>query len=311
MIRKPFVVFILVSLATCLLSQESFETSISTETGEIKGTLLIPETEHKLPVVLIIAGSGPTDRNGNNGMMRNNSLKMLAEGLAQNGIASLRYDKRGVAKSMAALIPEYDLRFEHFVADAKAWVDYLSEDDRFSEIIIAGHSEGSLIGMLAAQKEQVSKFISLAGAGTPAAETLRRQLMSQPPVVLEQSAPILNKLQKGETADTVPPMLFMLFRPSIQPYMISWFRINPQVEIAKLNKPVLVVQGTTDIQVEVLDANLLHKANTNSELKIVEGMNHIFKSVEMDRMKNLQAYNNPNLPLHTDLLPSIVGFIKN
>ncbi len=301
---------ICVFFASTAKSQTPFEVTLDTQMGKIEGILLYPDDENKPTVVLIIAGSGPTDRNGNNPMMSNNSLKMLAEGLAADGIASLRYDKRGVGKSVVAGIKEIDLRFENYVNDAKAWIDWLAKDERFGKIIILGHSEGSLIGMLAAQKSEVDKYISMAGAGTTINETIREQLKAQP-LALSLSVPILDKLEMGETVDSVPPMLFSLFRPSVQPYLISWFKYDPQAEIAKLTKPILIVQGTTDIQVKVMDAELLHKGNSASKLEIVQGMNHVLKQAELDRMQNLQTYNDPNLPLHNDLLPLIISFVKN
>ena len=309
--KKLSFIVVLFALSIILVARESTEVSLTTATGEIKGTLLIPETVNKPTVVLIIAGSGPTDRNGNNPMMTNNSLKMLAEGLAENGIASLRYDKRGVAQSMSAGTKEIDLRFEDYVNDAKAWVGLLDKDARFEDIVILGHSEGSLIGMLAAQKAAVKKFVSLAGVGAPAAEIIRKQLKAQPPVVLQQTEPILSKLEKGEAVDSVPPMLFSLFRPSVQPYMISWFKYDPAKELAQLEKPILIIQGTTDIQVGLEDAEKLYKANDNAQKEIIEGMNHVLKKAEADRMKNIQTYSDPNLALHPQLIPIIVSFVTN
>lgn len=284
--------------------------TLQTETGNIEGTLLVPESKNKVLLVLIIAGSGPTDRDGNNPVMKNNSLKMLAEGLVENGIASVRYDKRGIGESKNAGVSESELRFEHYVQDAQAWVDFLSKDSRFSEIIVLGHSEGSLIGMIAAQNSEVDKFISLAGVGTPAGEIIREQLKPQPPFVLEQSLPILEKLEKGETVAEVPPMLFSLFRPSVQPYLISWFRYDPRQELAKLNKPVLIIQGTTDLQVGVADAEKLANATKRAELRILEGMNHILKEAESDRAKNIATYSMADLPLKTDLVKSVIEFIR-
>lgn len=284
--------------------------TLETETGKIEGSLLSPAVTDKLPVVLIIAGSGPTDRNGNNPFMANNSLKMVAEGLAGMGIASVRYDKRGIGESKNAGLQESDLRFEHYVEDAKAWTKLLKSDPRFSEVIILGHSEGSLIGMIAAQQVAVSKFISLAGSGVPAADILREQLKSQPPAILDQALPIIKKLENGEKQDSVPPMFFALFRPSVQPYMISWFKYDPQKEIARLNIPVLIIQGTTDIQVTVSDAEKLAKANTQAQIRIIEEMNHILKNADADRMKNLQTYGNPELPLKEGLMEVIGGFIN-
>ena len=136
-----------------------------------------------MPVVLLLSGSGPTDRNGNSPMLpgKNNSLQMLAEGLASNGIASLRYDKRGVGESAKAMMAEADLRFETYVDDAVAWCEQLRKDKRFSAVIIAGHSEGSLIGMLAAKRCNAAGFISIAGAGRAAADILRTQLAGKLP----------------------------------------------------------------------------------------------------------------------------------
>jgi len=302
---------LLIVICGNLLAQIKDESiTLETKTGEIHGTISCPTSTNKLPIVLIIAGSGPTDRNGNNPMMTNNSLKMLAEGLFENNIASLRYDKRGVAESKEAALNENDLRFECYIEDAKAWVDLLSKDSRFSEIIIAGHSEGSLIGMIASQKKEVAKYISLEGCGYPAGQRIKEQLAGQPPVVLSHSLAIIEKLEKGEKVDTVPQFLYSLFRPSVQPYMISWFKYDPSKEISCLKKPILIIQGTFDIQVSVSDADKLYEANNNSEKHIIEGMNHILKPSEADRMKNIQTYSNPVLPLKDGLISTISIFIN-
>ncbi|PWD99699.1 alpha/beta hydrolase [Marinilabilia rubra] len=301
---------LLVICSNIVAQTEEEPVTLETPTGNIEGTLWFPSSSGKIPVALIIAGSGPTDRNGNNPMMTNNSLKMLAEGLAGKNIASVRYDKRGIAQSRDAGPEEANIRFDNFVDDAKAWVDLIDEDSRFSEIIIIGHSEGSLIGMIASQKREVAKFISLEGGGIPAGDLLREQLKNQPPMVLNPSLPIIEQLEKGEMVDSVPQMLYSLFRPSVQPYMILWFKYNPQEEIAKLDKPILIVQGTTDIQTSISDAEKLAKANDNAEKLIVEGMNHILKDAEADRQKNIQTYNNPDLPLKEGLIESLAEFIK-
>ena len=308
--KRKIAFLVLLTLTLNLFAQVEKEIILETETGDIKGSLLIPSVSEKTAVVLIIAGSGPTDRNGNNPMMTNNSLKMLAEGLQENGIASVRYDKRGIGESENAGLQESELKFEHYVKDVEDWIELLKEDDRFSEIIVLGHSEGSLIGMIASQKNEMEKFISVAGVGVPAGDILREQLKAQPPVVLNQSLPIIEKLEKGETVEDVPQMLHSLFRPSVQPYMISWFKYDPQKEIAKLDKPILIIQGTTDIQVSVSDADKLASANQKSQKQIIEGMNHILKESESDRQKNMQTYSMPGLPLKKELMEIIVKFIK-
>ncbi len=283
---------------------------LETGSGNIEGTLLVPETTECIPVALIIAGSGPTDRDGNNPMMKNNSLKMVAEGLSENEIATLRYDKRGIGASQAAGLKEKDLRFEDYIKDAKAWVKALKNDKRFSEVIIVGHSEGSLIGMIAANKD-ITKFISLSGSGLTAGDLIKQQLSAKAPMLSDQVADIVAKLENEKTVDSVPPMLFSLFRPSVQPYMISWMRYDPAKEIAKLNIPILVVQGTTDLQVDLAQAEKLAGANPKAELEIIDGMNHILKEAPSDPRENIKTYADPDLSLKEGVVDKLSSFIKN
>ena len=281
---------------------------LETPTGNIEGTLLLPSKEN-IPLVLIIAGSGPTDRDGNSGSLKNNSLKMLAQGLYNNNIASFRFDKRGIAKSAKVMIAEEDLRLEHYIRDVQQWYLLLKNNSRFSSVIILGHSEGSLIGMIASQNVFPDKFISLAGPGFSMQATLRRQLADQPPYVLSMSLPIIEELEKGKTVDSVPPLINSLFRPSVQPYLISSFKYDPAIEISKVKSPILIVQGTTDIQIQVEDAKKLATANSNSELVIIEGMNHILKEADANRFLNMRTYGDPSLKLKQGLIESITSFI--
>jgi hypothetical protein len=282
---------------------------LHTATGDIFGTLTVPVASGKTPVVLLIAGSGPTDRNGNNPVMKNESLRLLAYGLAKNQIASLRFDKRAVGESKGAAKSEADLRFEDYINDARGWLELLKKDNRFSKIAVAGHSEGSLIGMIAAAG-LADGFVSIAGAGKSADKVLKEQLANQPQMVKDSSFPIIDSLVMGKTVQQVNPMLYALFRPSVQPYMISWFRYDPQMEIKKLAIPVLVVQGTNDIQVSAEDAKLLAQASDHARLVLIQNMNHIFKMVEGDEKANFATYSNPSLPISEELVSSITDFIK-
>lgn len=307
-IRSVLLTLFLLS-AALLWAQGVEEVELSTETGVLKGTLMVPDGEGQFPIVLIIAGSGPTDRNGNNPMMTNNSLLLLGEGLMEAGIASLRFDKRGIAASATAMSKEEDLRFETYVDDVVGWAEKLRKDPRFNELIILGHSEGSLLGMIASYRVSADKFISLAGVGRPAADVLRDQLSAQPPAITAMTDPILDTLETGQTVEGVNPMLNALFRPSVQPYLISWFKYDPKEEIAKLSCPVLIVQGNTDLQVKVEDANLLASGNPKGVKVILEGMNHVLKNAPPDRMANAQTYNDPDLPLQDGLMERLIDFI--
>lgn len=280
---------------------------LKTKSGNIFGTLTTPKKFSNIPVVLIVAGSGPTDRDGNNSMLKSDAYKKLAYGLAENNIASVRYDKRGVAESRSAAKNEADLRFDDYVEDAKQWIKLLKQDKHFSKVIVIGHSEGSLIGMIAANI--ADKFISIAGAGQSADKTIKKQLSSQPKVVQDLSYPILDSLVIGKTVDNVNPMLNSLFRKSAQPYLISWFKYDPLVEIQKLGIPILIIQGTNDIQVSVEDAKRLSKTNPKAQLILIDKMNHVFRTVEGDRNTNVETYNNASLPLSNDFVKDITTFI--
>jgi len=306
-----FTTLILILTFANLYSQTEKNVTMRTATGDLEGTLMIPESNLSATIALIIAGSGPTDRDGNNPAMKNNSLKMLATELNKNGIATLRYDKRGIGKSQTAGLKEADLRFEHYVNDAKAWIIYLKKELKYKNIIVIGHSEGSLIGMIASQDQNASKYISIAGAGETADKIIREQLKSQPMSVTIPANAILDKLVKGETVAEIPPILNSLFRPSVQPYIVSWIRYDPQKEIAKLKIPILIIQGTTDIQASTDDANRLAKANSGAKLVIIDGMNHILKTAPLDRQMNILTYTQPDLPLKKELIENITRFIRN
>jgi pimeloyl-ACP methyl ester carboxylesterase len=283
--------------------------TLQTSTGELSGTLTVPILKGTFPVALIIAGSGPTDRDGNNPQMKNNSLLLLAHELAAQGIASIRYDKRGIGASKGALISEENLRFENYAEDAKAWVAQLKADSRFNKLIIIGHSEGSLLGLLAC--EQADVFVSLAGAGRPIDVILKEQLAVQlkgKKKLLRAANEGLSKLKEGKLVEDAPVELFGLFRPSVQPYMMSWMKYDPALEISKLKIPIVIVQGSTDLQVQVKDAELLHAASPGSRYIIIEGMNHIFKLAPSDREKNIETYSNPELPLAPGLVLAIGAF---
>ncbi len=287
--------------------------TLDTPTGQLAGTLELPAGADKPRVALLIAGSGPTDRDGNSSLIpgRNDSLKLLAAGLADAGIATVRYDKRGIGGSHAAGSAESALRFEMFVDDAAAWIARLKADPRFASVAVIGHSEGSLIGMLAARQADAAAFVSIAGIADGASTLMRKQLEGKlPPELEKESERILVSLESGVVVDPVPPALATLFRPSVQPYLISWFKYVPAQRIAELTMPVLVVQGNTDIQVDVVQANRLHGARPGAKLAIIPGMNHVFKHVRAVPELQVASYGDPSLPVSPLLVKSIADFLQ-
>ena len=273
----------------------------------------MPSNIKNPPVVLIIAGSGPTDRNGNTPIIsgENNSLKMIAEDLANYGIASIRYDKRGVGKSLDDKLDENKLRFETYINDAREFANYAKKDIRFSKFYIAGHSEGSLIGMNVAKYVNADGFISIAGMGRTFDVVLRQQLASQPSYVIKESNAILDSLKLGKLVTDAPSYLNTLFRPSVQPYLISLFAYSPESIISSLKTPCLILQGKNDLQVTVLDAENLGKAQPKAKVVLFNKMNHVLKDCDEDTESNVAAYSNPSLPLSNNFIRSIVDFIKS
>jgi uncharacterized protein len=297
-----------VLLATASFAQNHEET---VKVGQLTGTLLVPPVAQPMPVALIIAGSGPTDRNGNSGLgITANAYKLLAEGLAGEGIASLRYDKFGVGESVVEGMKEDSLTFDQYIRDAAGLVAHLRQDKRFTKIVIIGHSEGSLVGMVAAQQQPVAGFVSLAGPGRPIDEVLNQQVAGQPEPLRTQVAAGLAQLKAGQKIANPNPMLASLFRPSVQPYMISWLRYDPAQEISKLAIPVLIVQGTTDLQVTEDEADKLRASAPKAAYLRVEGMNHVLKTAPASPTENLATYRQPELPLAEGLVKGIASFIQ-
>ncbi|SDN10736.1 hypothetical protein SAMN04488137_3565 [Fictibacillus solisalsi] len=292
--------------------QEKF-LSIETSTGKLYGSLMTPEDEREYPVALIIPGSGPTDRNGNSPAMqgKNNSLKLLAEALKKHGVASVRYDKRGAGKNAQAMIPQKDYRFDQNVDDAKQWLSKLNQDERFSKVVVLGHSEGALVGMLAAEKNNADAYISVSGAGHTIDQVLKQQLKAGlPQDQYKESEWILEQLQQGKTVKDVPNSLKSIFNPSVQPYLMSWMKYDPAKEVRKLDLPTLIINGKHDLQVPASEAETLKKAKPEAELLLVDKMNHVQKEAPAEREANLKTYTDPSLPLADGLETGIVEFLK-
>ena len=313
--RSKFFIILSILISSSILAQEKkyveTEIDIPVNSATIKGTLLKPTVSKKVPLVILIPGSGPTDRNGNNSMMTNNSLKFLAEKLADNTIATYRYDKSVLSFTKDDLKKIDSLKFENFINEAKSVIQYFKNSNNFSKIIVAGHSQGSLVGMVASENNSnINAYISLEGAGRPIDEILIEQIGKQAPLLKDETVRVLDSLKKGKTVANFNTMLNSLFKKSVQPFIISWIRYNPQKEIKKLNIPILIINGTNDIQVGTIDAELLQKANPASKLVYIENMNHIFKEIKGDNNENIKSYNNPNLPVMPELVLKITDFIN-
>lgn len=284
-------------------AQKEKEVSISNSNGKVYGTLTLPKGKKSdIPVALFIAGSGPTDRNGNNPFMKNNSLKMLSDSLVKLGVATLRYDKQGIGASASASKPEIELTVEDFILDVKLWIEFLRSNKKLGGITLIGHSEGSFFALAAAQDKPVKQVVSLAGAGRRIDEVILEQLGAQDENLAADAKIIFDSLKVSLLVNQVNPNLMSLFRKSIQPYIISWMKYDPAKLVSTLSCPVFVIQGDQDIQVQIQDARLLVGQNRHAQLHMIEGMNHIFKKVEGDRDANMMTYIDPNIPIMTELV---------
>ena len=286
---------------------------LTTPTGTLRGTLDLPAGNGPWPVVLLHAGSGPTDRDGNGPLTQNNALKFLGRAVAAKGVAVLRIDKRGVAGSAKALAKEEDARLEVYAADVTAWVALLRTDSRFTKVAIAGHSEGSLICLIAAKEAKPDAVVSLCGPGRPLQDVLREQLTARlPKELLESSETILASLEAGKAVAAVPAPLAALFRPSVQPFLIAAFKHDPPKLLAAYPGPVLVVSGTTDIQVSVADGDKLAAGKIGVKHAVLKDMNHVLKVVpKTDLPSQLPTYRDATIPLHPQLAGEVAGFLLN
>lgn len=303
-----FVTFLIFALSA--YSQTTDTMFVQSNNVKIHTVLTKPENINNSRLAIILAGSGPTDLNGNQPNMKNNCLLYLSNALVDIGIATVRFDKRGIAKSTYQGFNESELNIEQYASDVTAIVNHFKQKG-FVDIYIIGHSEGSLIGLISLQNVKVKGFISLSGAGNSADVLLKEQLKPKlPSTFFNQVVVIIDSLKNGQIVTNTPPQLNSLFRPSVQPYLISWFKYNPTTLIKTINCPSLIINGSKDIQTHVKEAEMLYAAASNSQLAIIDNMNHILKPVDGDMQANIATYTNPDIQISDELVQKIVDFFK-
>jgi len=306
-----------------LPGRDGIDCAVDTGSGRLPGTLLLPDSKKypgKVPAVLILADSGPIDRDGNNyGIAgRNDGLALLAQALRQAGIASLRYDKRGVGEAYALARSESDMVFEDYARDAVKAIGLLESDARFSKVVVIGHGQGSLVGSLAAAKAGADGLVSLAGVGLPAWKTMQDQLESASATEGDKSAPlkgewekIIAELKAGRRVGKMSVDLESMFRPSVQPYLISWFSFDPKAELARFKNPVLIILGGHDSRVGPDDAKALEAGRPDAKEVFIPDMNHLLKSTMPGEEADRQSYAEPSYPLASGLQAVIGDFVKS
>lgn len=292
--------------------------SFQSGTLRLPGTLTLPgKYKGKIPVALIVAGSGPTDRNGNStGALRaqNNSnlYAILAWQLANAGIASVRYDKRAVGDNVKK-IDLASTSIDDFIADVIAGARTLVADPRFSKVVLVGHSEGAELVLQAANRgAPASGIVMMSGAGKPIMPILREQISRQlPPADLVKWDSASARYLRGEEPGDVHPGLRGLLLPVNRKFMQSWVKYDPTAEIAKVKVPVLIVQGGRDIQVSEADARALKAAQPAAKLVVIPAANHVYRlAVSDDRIAQVRLYTDPTIPVVPELVPALADWIK-
>lgn len=298
--------------AALLLSPVSTPVELASSPAPLHGTLLTPEGQTRAAAV-ILPGSGPTDRDGNSAQfgIRAAPYRLLAEGLAQRGVATVRIDKRGIGESAAAGPAEADLRFNTYADDARAWAAEAAAKTGRPCAWLIGHSEGALVALAAVAHEddKVCGLVLLSGAGRPAGAVLREQLAALPEPLKTRAYDAVTELEAGRTVADPPAELAALFRPSVQPYLISWLALDPARLAAAYDGSIFVGQGTTDLQVTVADAEAIKAAQPRAELVVWDGVNHVLKVAPADRAANVAAYMDPALPLAPGVVEAVANFV--
>ncbi|WP_312220073.1 alpha/beta fold hydrolase [Brevundimonas sp.] len=303
--------------AALLLSPVSTPVESPSSPAPLHGTLLTPEGETRAAAV-IIPGSGPTDRDGNSPQfgIQAATYRLLAEGLAERGVATVRIDKRGIGESAAAGPSEADLRFSAYTEDARAWAAETATKTGRPCAWLIGHSEGALVALaaVAAKPEgegddKICGLVLLSGAGRPAGVVLREQLNALPEPLKTEAYAAVDELEAGRTVADPPASLAALFRPSVQPYLISWLTLDPAKLAAAYDGPVFIGQGTTDIQVTIADAEALKIAQPRAELAIWDGVNHVLKVTPAERAANVATYMDPAQPLAPGVVEAVADFM--
>jgi pimeloyl-ACP methyl ester carboxylesterase len=280
----------------------------------LEGTLALPlHPAGRVPVALIIAGSGPTDRDGNSPLgVHSDVYRKLAWALAQRGIASVRYDKRGIGRSSFSGDPAA-VSFGDFVDDAVAGARALSADRRLTKVVLVGHSEGALLAERAANLgAPVAGVVTMAGMGRPLATVLREQLARQ---LDSAQLAAYDRTVAAYLADGPMPVvdssLRALLNPSVRRFLRTESVLDPAAEAHRLPVPLLVLQGATDIQVSVADAEALRAARPDAEVHVLVQTSHMFaRAASRDPVAQAPGYTDPSAALVPELVPLIAGFVE-
>ena len=306
------ITILLLLISSSLLAQTEIlaeELNLSNDSILLPGTLTYQQNLSQQPLVIYVHGSGNVDRNGNQtGSVKANYIKQLSQALNANGIAFYRYDKRTATRENMKFMMN-GISFLDFVEDLKVAIEHFKDDKRFSSMTLVGHSQGSLVAMLA-MSDDIDKYVSLAGPDISIDEfftELYRQQVGDSIANLMTAQ--FDELRTTGNIEQVDPMFAQLFSPSNMPFFESWMKYKPLEEIQNFDQPTLIINGKKDLQVQPEEAEALHQARPESKLVLIDNMNHVLKTIEKDE-DNLKSYGTPDFPISEELVGALTVFIK-
>lgn len=300
-----YILITIINMSVALSQVTSEEFLVKNNTIELPGTLTF--TKHNIPLIIWVHGSGNIDRNGNQKpIIKANYIKQFRDSITKNDIAFVSYDKRTATKKNIPYIIKNNT-FRSFVEDLEKVIDYFKNDKRFTGITLIGHSQGALVAMLAAKK--VDKYISIAGTAVSADKLMIKQIQQQAPFLDSITKAHFKELSETGKIANVNPMLQTIFAKQNQSFLNSWIQYTPTEEFKKLTLPILLINGTEDLQVKVEEAKVLQKANNKSKLVIIKNMNHVLKEVN-SLSENKSSYIKANFPISRKLVKTVTTFVK-
>ncbi|MFL1896985.1 alpha/beta hydrolase [Aquimarina sp. 2-A2] len=297
-------------LVTISFSQEKeYNSAIIKINPYVEGNLVTPYADDKVPLLIFIMDAGAINRDGNDRMSKNETFKKLSRELAKHGIASFRYDKRIFAMDRMGM-RENEISFKNFIDDAIETIDYFEKNNDYSKIILAGHGQGSLVGMIAA-RDRANAFIGIAGNANSIDNVIIDQLAEQAPGLDKSAALAFKQLRENGRATVYEPALESIFRYDLQPFMRTWLQYNPREEIAQLEIPILLLYGKKDIQVNTSEGEKLKEVAPDAQFVAIDNMNHILREIKGNRLENQKSYNESWRPIMPEVIGTLATFIKD
>jgi uncharacterized protein len=323
--------------ATEELASDEHEVTFTSGNDTIYGTLLLPNGSRKMPAALLLSGSGPTDRDGNNTLLPSpiDSHKIMARILADQGVASLRYDKLGTGKTGIASYAAHpgDLDFDTYVNEARDGLKYLKSrpDIDPTRIMILGHSEGGFIAMLVASDSgsRVKALALVNSLSKPYLQTIHDQYQARLADAVKagtltqagadkivSAIDNINRslLSTGTLPADIPPELAQIYNPTTAKFLASVGKYDPGKVAESLPNTlaVLVTCGEKDIQVLCSDVpNLLDgfrlAGNEHVTFVQLKDTNHILREVQGGDPAD---YADTSKPFSTQMKQALSDFVK-